>query len=236
MPRVKEAAALALPLQLTHFIGRRREVGAQLEGHCLRHPELPAPGTAGETGAPRDFPHFAAEIAMRSRTIGPLGTTDRVGGGRLHGRMRCLATVLALGTLASVPVLAAPPAPGTPEAVRPRYTQTPRGFEHFVQDTLGKLVTGQEWEWGGHHYRVVKLHAIQQEATVRTHEANRNYDTALHGRMKAIIHVVVDGRLIRARIVGEANYVWQPGGWEWERVQYYLGGNRTYDFVSRQLT
>lgn len=144
--------------------------------------------------------------------------------------------VLALAALAPAasasPEVARPRLPGVPDAARPQYSHTEAGFRHFVADRLPELVQGEAFTWDGKRYEVTRLHSVVRHDVSRWNPAHRNAAVPLRGRVVAIVHVKVDGRLQRARIEGLADYVMMPEGWRWSQVLLYLGTNKSYDFVS----
>jgi hypothetical protein len=143
----------------------------------------------------------------------------------------CLATTLALAV--SQPVRADQPV--TVHVDKPLYPPTAAGLTDFLEDELGRLVVGQEWAWGGSRFRVVRMHRIVESAPTRAEQANRDYDAPVRGWAVAVVHVMVDGRLLRGRIKVNASYAWQPAGWQWEQVLLSLGGADSWDFVSRKV-
>lgn len=144
---------------------------------------------------------------------------------------RFLLAVLALSGLA-VSAAAHQRLPGVPDAARPRYSHTMAGFQHFVADELPRLVEGEAFTWEGRRYEVVKLRSVTRHVANRWNPAHRDEAVPHRGRVEAILHVKIDGKLMRARIEGTADYVTLPDGWRWREVLLYLGGNESYDFVT----
>lgn len=127
--------------------------------------------------------------------------------------------------------VARPRLPGVPDAVRPQYSHSEGGFKHFVADRLPELVVGEAFTAGGKRYEVTRLHSVIRHDLARWNPAHRNDAVPVRGRVVAVVHVLVDGKLQRARIEGLADYVAQPEGWRWSQVLLYTGGNQSYDFV-----
>ena len=146
---------------------------------------------------------------------------------RFAGFRLALAALLLASTATARPRL-----PGVPDAARPSYSHVREGFIHFVADELPPLVEGETFTWDGKRFEVVKLHSIMKYDIARWNPAHRDDAVPMRGRVVAAIHVKVDGRLMRARIEGLADYVTLPEGWRWHQVLLYLGTNKSYDFVT----
>jgi hypothetical protein len=146
--------------------------------------------------------------------------------------MRSLPALMLVTAALATGASARPRLPGVPDAARPQYSFTIGGFRHFIADELPPLVEGEAFTWDGHRYEVVKLHSVTREDVSRWNPAHRDDAVPVRGRVVAVIHVKVDGRLERARIEGLADYVTIPEGWRWHQVLLYLGRNQSYDFVS----
>lgn len=140
--------------------------------------------------------------------------------------LACLALIVASSAVAQ------PRLPGVPDAARPHYSHSIQGFRHFVADELPPLVEGDAFTADGKRYEVVKLHSVVRQEVSRWTPAHRNDAVPHRARVVAIVHVKVDGRLVRARIEGLADYVTLPEGWRWHQVLLYLGRNASYDFVT----
>ena len=146
--------------------------------------------------------------------------------------MSPLRLVLVLALLVPAGASARPRLPGVPDATRAHYSFSEGGFKHFVADELPVLVEGEGFTWEGKRFEVVKLHSVVRHDLARWNPAHRNDAVPLRGRVVAVVHVMVDGKLQRARIEGVADYVTLPDGWRWHQVLLYLGRNASYDFVT----
>jgi hypothetical protein len=142
-------------------------------------------------------------------------------------RLLALAALLVAGGVSARPRI-----PGVPDAARAQYSFTDAGFKHFVADRLPELVEGEGFTWSGQRFEVVKLHSIVKHDLARWNPAHRNDAVPMRGRVVAVVHVLVDGKLKRARIEGLADWVSVPDGWRWHQVLLYLGTNQSYDFVT----
>ena len=105
----------------------------------------------------------------------------------------------------------------------------------FPQDTLDFVVREQKWSWEGHEFESVRLASVWKSEVTRHEKAHRDYGTAVRGWTVCIVHLKVDGRLIKARLVGNAGYSHEPAGWFWEEALLYLGVGDHYDFVKRKV-
>jgi hypothetical protein len=117
----------------------------------------------------------------------------------------------------------------------PTHGPTQVAFGRFVVDQLPELVKGKTFDWKGHHYEVTELHHITKSTVQRSKSTDRNADVAVNGWTWALVHVRVDGRLMRARVEGSARYSRTADGWEWDHVLMYLGLNDSYDFATGEI-
>ena len=125
--------------------------------------------------------------------------------------------------------------PTRPGVSRSLYLPTKPGFQHFLQDTLNELVKSQSWTWQGQTYECRKLHKVERTEITRHENAQASYGTAVRAWTISVVHVRVDGRLMRARVVGNAGYSSSPAGWYWEEILLTLGNGDHYDFVLKKV-
>lgn len=149
--------------------------------------------------------------------------------------VRIAAPLLILLVSASA-AIATPRVTVPPPVDQALYPPTQGGFEHFVQDTLGALIASRAWTWDGRDFDGRRLHAVPR---VRVEQVpvkiGRGYGSAMRGYVIAVVHVAIDGRLHRARVIGNAGYDADPSGWRWEQVLLHLGGGEQYDFASGEI-